>query len=520
MTSEGVCAGKDILIVEDSEIETMLKRLLVQNGYIVRSAKNGAEGLAEARKQKPDLIICDILMPVMDGFRMCREIKNSAELRDTPIILLTRLTEAEDVIKGLESGADTYITKPYDADYLLSKIGSLLKDPVQFKNNPDEKTIEFDYAGRHYSIRTVRGQTLSFLLSTYENAVRKNKELIKAHEELQSANERLEGKVKERTASLTAEVSERRQAGQKLTESEERFRAVVESASDAVICLQPPGRIYLWNRKAEEMFGFSAAEVTDKNLHETIAPERYRKAAVEGLNRFFCSGAGNILGKTVELTALRKDGTEFPIELSISGVKIRGLWNSVGIIRDITERKNAEELLRKSEEKYKKLVDNALVGVYRTNLNGDFLYANEALLRIFGYGSPEELASVKVQALYANPDDRKRLIEMLKKEGRVDKFETDIVVKIGKVKQVLFCAVLEGDLISGMTIDITERKALEAELKQNLEESERINKLMVGRELKMEDLRKEVHALRSRLHEMEGKGSALRPLLPGEPFRQ
>ncbi len=502
---------KEILLVEDSEVESlMLKRLLAEKGYGVRVARNGAEGLSEARRHKPDLIISDIMMPVMDGFRMCGEIKRDDGLKQVPVMLLTRLIEVKEVIRGLESGAETYVTKPFDEEYLLSKIEALLKDPEQFRNNPDDKAIEFDYGGEHYSIRSGRVQTLSFLLSTYENAVRKNKDLVLAQEELRALNVILEDKVKERTASLTAEMMERRQAEQALRESEERFRAVVESANDAVICLQPPGRIYLWNRKAEEMFGYSAEEAIGKDLHSLIAPERFLARAGESLDKFFSSGEGGLVGKTAEFAALRKDGAEFPIELSISGIKIRGVWNSVGIIRDITGRKKAEELLKESEVKYRTLVDNAMVGVYRTSLDGEFIYINDALVRMAEFDSPEEMASTKVQAIYKNPEDRNRLMELLKDTGRVERFEIEVVTKKENTKQFLLSAALESDAVSGMLIDITERKRLEAKLERNLEESERINRLMVGRELKMEELRKEIRILKASLSALEGNGNGLK----------
>lgn len=495
---------KEILLVEDREVESLaLKRLLSQKGYGVRVARNGAEGLAEARNKRPDLIISDIMMPGMDGFQMCGEIKRDDGLKHVPVLLLTRLIEVKEVIRGLESGAETYVTKPYDEEYLLSKIAALLKDPEQFRNNPGEKAIEFDYAEEHYAISSGRVQTLSFLLSTYENAVRKNRDLVRAQEELRALNVILEDKVKERTASLTAEMIERRQAEQALRESEERFRAVVESASDAVICLQPPGRVYLWNRKAEEMFGYSAGEAIGKDLHALITPERFRERAGESLEKFFGSGEGALVGKTTEVAAVRKDGAEFPIELSISGIKLRGVWNSVGIIRDITGRKKAEELLKTSEIKYRTLVDNAMVGVYRTSLDGEFIYMNDALVRMAEFDSPEEMASTKVQAIYKNPEDRNRLMELLRDTGRVERFEIEVVTKKENTKQFLLSAALESDAVSGMLIDITERKTLEAKLERSLEESERINRLMVGRELKMEELRKEIRALKARLNALE-----------------
>lgn len=336
-SSEIQIPKSQILIVEDSEIQAvMLKRILVQNGYTVTWAKNGADGLTAALQQRPALIISDILMPVMDGYQMCREIKQRETLKDTPILLLTQLTEPEEVIRGLESGADNYITKPFNANFLLSKVDALIKNPDQFKNTPNKRCIDFDYAGKHYAVHAGRSQTLGFLLSTYENAVFQNKELNKIQIELKALNERLEEKVKERTVALE--------------ESEERFRTIIESAKDAIICLNAPGKVYLWNKKAEEMFGYPAAEALGKDMHALIVPERYREKAYEGLYPFFQTGTGAVVGKTIELYALRRDGTEFPIELSISPMQIRGEWQATGIIRDITERKQSEEKLKQQVE--------------------------------------------------------------------------------------------------------------------------------------------------------------------------
>lgn len=217
-----------ILVVEDSEIQAeMLRRALVNKGYSVIIGKNGQEGLEMAKKEKPLLIISDILMPVMAGYMMCSEIKKIEELKNIPVILLTQLTEREDIIKGLESGAENYITKPYNEDYLISKIESLLNHTVTFKNRPDLKAIEIIYADKDHLVRSSREQTLNFLLSTYENTVLQNRELTKAQLELKSLNVHLEDRVKERTSALTKEIEDRKKMEEELrqrVEELERFK--------------------------------------------------------------------------------------------------------------------------------------------------------------------------------------------------------------------------------------------------------------------------------------------------------
>jgi PAS domain S-box-containing protein len=144
-------------------------------------------------------------------------------------------------------------------------------------------------------------------------------------------------------ATLEQRIEERTR---ELQESEERFRAVGVTAPNAIICLEAPDTITFWNIRAAEIFGYSEEEVAAKSMHALIVPERYREKAREGMKNFFQTGTGPIAGKKTELFALRRDGTEFPVELSLSAMNIGGNWQATGIVRDITEHKKAEEKLR------------------------------------------------------------------------------------------------------------------------------------------------------------------------------
>ncbi|MBI3583192.1 MAG: PAS domain S-box protein [Nitrospinae bacterium] len=139
--------------------------------------------------------------------------------------------------------------------------------------------------------------------------------------------------------------------GEKIEEGIKKFSAITESANDAIIVLIFPGIIHRWNKKAEEMFGYRVDEAIGKKIHGFIAPKRYREKGEEGLKNFFKTGQGPIIGKVVEVDGLRKDGTEFPIELSVSAFRIGEEWHAIGIIRDIAERKKSEiELKQRIEE--------------------------------------------------------------------------------------------------------------------------------------------------------------------------
>jgi PAS domain S-box-containing protein len=138
------------------------------------------------------------------------------------------------------------------------------------------------------------------------------------------------------------------------------------------------------------------------------------------------------------------------------------------------KRKQAERALQESEKKYRNLVNNALVGIYKTNLKGDILYVNEALSKMLEFGSPEDMMEEGASARYKNPKDREVLIENLREMNRVESFEIKLLTKTGKTKDVLLSATLDGDTISGMIMDITERKKAEEAMRKSKELFEKI----------------------------------------------
>ena len=149
----------------------------------------------------------------------------------------------------------------------------------------------------------------------------------------------------------------------------------------------------------------------------------------------------------------------------------KSLQEIVKLNRIILEHKRAEKALEKSEQKYKDLVDNALVGVYRTNLQGGLLFANNAILEMLEFDS-KDTAPKSVLECYKNSDDRNLFIQELQKNGSVTGFELELVTKTGKTKHVLVSAILNGDKISGMTIDITGRKEREEAIRKRDRELE------------------------------------------------
>lgn len=185
-----------ILVVEDSPVQAIvLRRFLVQAGYQVFTAKDGVEGLEMLKKQTIHLIISDINMPRMNGFELCRAIKTDPAFRNTPVILATALSSPNDLLVGIEVGADNYVPHPWNEKQLLATIEELINTPPRTEITAETEIIHL--RGKEYKINTSRQYILNFLLSTYENVHIQNQQLNLLKEEIQRAYKQLESVQKE-----------------------------------------------------------------------------------------------------------------------------------------------------------------------------------------------------------------------------------------------------------------------------------------------------------------------------------
>ena len=204
-------AGKnqlDILIVEDSRTQAEeLRYILGKNDYRVSLAANGKEALNFLQSRIPDIVVTDILMPEMDGYELCKCIRADERLRELPVILVTSLSEPTDVIKGLEAGANNFITKPYDEKYIISRIEYLVANMELREDSGTERGTKVFFSGHQYLITAERLQILDLLLSTYENAHIQNCELLNMQKKLREFNERL-AEEKARTESIIAAIGD------------------------------------------------------------------------------------------------------------------------------------------------------------------------------------------------------------------------------------------------------------------------------------------------------------------------
>jgi len=182
----------DILVVEDSPTQAEKMRYLIgTKGYNVRVAVDGTQALDAIKERKPNLVLSDVLMPEMDGYTLCKLIKEDENWGDIPVILITTLNDPKDIVRGLECGADNFIRKPYTESYLLARIEyALMNQQIRTGKNMDVGIVLYLGNQKHF-INSQRQQILDLLISTYEQAIFVNEELQQRERQVLDLNMRL-----------------------------------------------------------------------------------------------------------------------------------------------------------------------------------------------------------------------------------------------------------------------------------------------------------------------------------------
>ncbi len=266
-------------------------------------------------------------------------------------------------------------------------------------------------------------------------------------------------------------ITECTRAEEALKRSEAKFRAISTTATDAIILMDERAKFAYWNPAAEKIFGYKSEEVIGKDLHILIAPKRYHAGYLKGFKKFISTGQGALVGNITEISAIRKDGTEFPIEISMSAFQIDGRWHAVAFIRDITERKRAEEALSESEEKYRLSIDKSHDAIFAIDMDtAQIIDANLKAEELTGY-SREELLKLKgwdVHPVEEKEDCQEKMRQVI--EGGGVTCEMLFLRKDGStVPADISSSLIEyGDkrFIQRVCRDITERKKAEEELRQ------------------------------------------------------
>ncbi|WFN37779.1 hybrid sensor histidine kinase/response regulator [Methanomicrobium antiquum] len=228
MTDNSSNKSLKILVVEDSRTQAkFLRFILEEEGCRVLITDNGSEALMEVGSFMPDAILTDIVMPEMNGYELCSKIKTSEETAHIPVILVTQLFDAEDLIKGLEAGADYFIIKPYQKEDIQKLIIDILPDIISNNENKTINPFNFSYLGKNYKINSGKNEILNILLTTYSVAVKKNSEIEEAHDRLNSLNEELKKAFSDQISlneNLSAENKERKRVENALAEANKKLQ--------------------------------------------------------------------------------------------------------------------------------------------------------------------------------------------------------------------------------------------------------------------------------------------------------
>jgi two-component system, NtrC family, sensor kinase len=307
----------------------MYEAHLTKAGFKVLTCDRGDDALALVEHHKPVILLADSQMPGITGPELCGRIRELACSNSVFAILVTGHSQPEEIAAGLDVGANDYLVKPVHPTVLLARVRA------------GERVL------------------------------------------------RLWSRQCEYTRKLESEIEKRRRTEEALRESEEKFRTISTSAQDAIIMMDGDGDISFWNEAAETIFGHTREEAVGRHLHSKgfIVPERFHEAHHRKWPEFQQTGQGSAVGRMIELVARRKDGTEFPVEVSLSAVKINGRWHAIGMLRDITERRNAETELRKLSV----AIEQSPASIVITDTQGTIEYVNPRFTEITGYTAAEAI---------------------------------------------------------------------------------------------------------------------------------
>jgi two-component system cell cycle sensor histidine kinase/response regulator CckA len=384
--------SRHILIVEDSATQAeALRALLEEHRYVVSIARSGEEALEYFTSSGCDLVLTDIMMPGMSGYDLCCALKADERSRRIPVVLLTTLGDPMDIVRGLECGADNYVTKPYDPEYLLTRVRQVL-DRHEFRRNARASVdIKVSFLGKTLSINSDREQILDLFISSVEEVVRTNRALQESQRELAEAQRQLE-KYADQMA-LRARVST------------ERYSTLMESASDAIVVLDTRGCIVEVNSRGVALFDRPMNELHGRPLTKFVHPEHRARVAHSVAE----------LGRTPhaqlsDIQIVRAPHRLIYCDIALSRAPgVEGDDLALAIIHDITARRHADEALRKSEERYRLVASASNEVIWDWDIASGRASLSGALAMEFGLASDAESVPFEWWAERVHPDDAQRI---------------------------------------------------------------------------------------------------------------
>ena len=417
-----------ILIVDDDPlILNLLTEILQNSGYQVHHASTGRMVLRLVVAEVPDLILLDVKMPDMDGYKVCHRLKSYEQSRMIPVIFISALDEAADKVNGFNAGGVDFITKPFQSAEVLAR--------------------------------------------------------VKIHLDLR----RLQKQLETQNIQLQQEIAIRKQTEEALQESERRLYDIFNFLPDATFAINRERKVIAWNHAVEEITGVKAEDMMGKGDYEYALPLYGIRVPtlidlvlspdeeIEKRYHFFKRQGRVLLAEAV--VTLKEENSTVWVKASPLYDRGGNIVGAIETIRDVTEQKLTEESLRHAESEYRGLFENAQEGIFRSTLEGRFIITNRALASMLNYNSPKDLMNTITDIphqLYVNQEDHESLKQIIKEYGPIKGFETQFYQKNGStlwvsINMQTICDI-DGQVLyeEGIVEDITARKKAEDDRKQSI----------------------------------------------------
>jgi len=494
--------GRVLIVDDDLKIRDLLVDLLRLEGYDVSTAPDGAEAIDLALSFDPDIVVSDVVMPVVGGLELCRRLKEDPRTAYVPVLLISGLITSDDAgIEGLHAGADDYIDLPFRNEELLVKVARLVERhriqkhyreiveqaaDIIYTRDMDGYITSINDAGARFYGRTaveMAGKHLSEMIDA-ESAARDiaQTKIHNGNLPLRSTNRVrdargvsrcLEGMItveRDRhgvpigVRGVVRDITEQKNAEEALKESEERYRRLVELSPDAIVVHREgrfvyvnPAAVKLWGASTpHDLIGRSILDVVHPDYHEHV---RERVDDIQRLQR---------PSTLAEQKCQRLDGSEIDVEVTGLPFTSEGKSAVLSVFRDVTEKKHAREALRKAEKRLRTVVASASLILFATDKNGVFTLSEGEGLKSLSL-EPGELVGKSVFEVYA---DSPQVGENIRRALKGESFTS--AVKVGDLIFEVRYSPLTDERdnvlgVIGVATDITENRRAEASIRESEE---------------------------------------------------
>lgn len=428
----------------------------------VITATSGMEGIELVREHDPDLVLLDIVMPVMDRYEVCRHLKEDPQLRTIPVVFLTALNgDRENRVLALEAGGDAFITKPFDEAEFIAQVRAMVKLKAANERERDEKK---------YLAGLVADRTRDLKRELAERKV--------VEEQLREANRVL---AQSRTAMLNLledvniEIDARKRSEEALKTSEERFRGVTERSSDLILLMDDNGQATYVSPSCERILGYLPEEIVGRMPEEFILPEDC--AIIQEGIRF--NVTWNI-SEQIEVRFRRKDGRVALVEITAIPILSEGGVEGIQVIgRDITERRRMEDEIRTMYTRFQNAMDAGNMAWWEMDCQTGAVAFHKKKAHMLGY-PPEHFTRYTDFCDLLHPDDFERVMQAMREHlaGKRTRYDVEYRIRTASGEYRWFRdigGVSASDpsgkplTVTGILIDISERKQMESALRDSEE---------------------------------------------------